>query len=177
MKRLLTSGALLVAAGVLAGCGSSGYSGPSTTAAAGTPGTVAVQQIRGVGDVLVDSNGKALYSPDEESGGKVLCTGACTSFWTPVAAGSGTPAAPAGVANLGVIDRPDGSKQLTADGRPLYTFSQDSAGKVTGNGFTDDFGGQHFTWHAVLADGSTAAPTGATGTGGTPTTPDYGYGS
>lgn len=37
-----------------------------------------------VGDVLVDSQGDALYSPDQETGGKVLCTDACASIWIPL---------------------------------------------------------------------------------------------
>jgi predicted lipoprotein with Yx(FWY)xxD motif len=175
MKRLSIYAATLGAAVILAACGSSGYSGSSSTAApAASAGTVSVKQVDGVGNVLVDSTGKALYSPEEEASGKVLCTGACTSFWMPLAAGDGTPVAAPGVGNLGVIDRPDGTKQVTAGGKPLYTFSEDSPGNVKGNGFTDDFGSQHFTWHAVLANGTTAGSSGS-GTGGGTTPPSYGY--
>ena len=80
------------------------------------------------------------------------------------------------MAQLGVIDRPDGTQQVTADGKPLYTFTEDSPGEVKGNGFSDDFGSQHFTWHAVLANGTTAS--GAPGNSTTPaggTNPGYGY--
>ena len=178
MKRGLISGAVLAAAVTLAACGSSGSGGyggsPRTTATAGAPGTVAVKQIDGVGNVLVASNGKALYSPDQEASGMILCTGACASIWTPLAAASGTPTAMPGV-TLGVIDRPDGTKQVTADGKPLYTFSEDSAGKVTGNDVSDSFGSQHFTWHALLADGQTATSSGTTGTSTGGASPGYGY--
>jgi Secreted repeat of unknown function len=51
-----------------------------------------------------------------------------------------------------VITRPDGTKQVTDDGKPLYTFTEDSKGEVTGNDFSDDFGGQEFTWHAAPSD-------------------------
>ena len=38
---------------------------------------------------------------------------------------------------------------MTLDGRPLYRFAEDSEhGKATGDGATDSFGGQQFTWHA-----------------------------
>ena len=42
---------------------------------------------------------------------------------------------------------------MTTNGRPLYTFAEDSPGKSTGDGFTDDFDGVHFEWHVVLAGG------------------------
>lgn len=174
MKRLLTVLATSTAAVALAACGSSGssdYGGAPATASSVSAAAIAVKNVDGVGNVLVDSSGQALYSPDQEANGKVLCTGACTSFWTPLAA-DGTPTAAAGVAQLGVIDRPDGTKQVTAAGKPLYTFTEDSPGKVKGNGFSDAFGSQHFTWHAVLASGTAAG--GATTSPGA-TSSGYGY--
>jgi len=111
--------------------------------------------------------GLALYSPDEESNGQIKCTGSCTSFWAPVVAGATTPTAAPGVAKLAVVRRSDGTMQVTAGGRPLYTFTQDSPGNVKGNGLTDDFNGQHLTWHAVTADGTAAGMTPTT-SGGVP---------
>jgi predicted lipoprotein with Yx(FWY)xxD motif len=121
-------------------------------------------QVDGIGNVLTDPTGKTLYTPDQEANGQVLCTGACTTFWVPLAPGAGSPAQ--GVANLAVINRPDGAQQVVESGKPLYTFSQDSPGDVKGNGFADQFGSQHFTWHAVLADGTTAGPNGSNGSNG-----------
>jgi len=158
MKRLLTVLTTATAAVILAACGSSGSGGSSgspATASNGAATTVVVKSVGGVGNVLVDSSGRALYSPDQEANGTILCTGACTSFWMPLTA-DGTPTAATGVAQLGVIDRPDGTKQVTAAGKPLYTFTEDSPGEVKGNGFSDAFGSQHFTWHAVLASGTAA---------------------
>ena len=176
MKRLLTILTTSTAAAViLAACGSSGYSGSSgspATASSGSAAPVAVKNVDGVGNVLVDSSGQALYSPDQEASGKILCTGACTTFWMPLAAADGTPSAATGVTQLGVIDRPDGTKQITAAGKPLYTFTEDSPGEVKGNGFADAFGSQHFTWHAVLASGTAAS--GATTSAGA-TNSGYGY--
>jgi predicted lipoprotein with Yx(FWY)xxD motif len=167
MTRLLAAAAV-AASLVLAACGGGGSSSSSTPAATST--TVAVKSIGGVGDVLVDSAGKALYSSNVEAGGKVMCTGACTSFWKPLTVGSGNPTAAGGAGKLSVIKRPDGTRQVALDGKPLYTFAQDAPGKVQGNGFSDDFGGRHFTWTAVLAGGKSS--------GSTTTTPprnDYGY--
>jgi predicted lipoprotein with Yx(FWY)xxD motif len=120
--------------------------------------TVSVASVGRFGNVLVDSSGKALYSADEEADGSVRCIDACASFWTPLSTDSAMPSAAAGVPSLGLIERPDGSQQVTAAGRPLYTFTQDSPGAITGDGFSDDFGSQHFTWHVVLADDAAVSP-------------------
>jgi len=132
--------------------------------------TVSVAMVAGVGDVLVDSKGDALYSPEQEAGGKVLCTGACTSIWVPLTVPNGDqPTGSSDVsAKLGVVERPDGAAQVTYDGKPLYTFVKDNEPRtVTGNGFTDAFGGTSFTWH-VAASGPVSG--GSTSTGG-----GYGY--
>ena len=99
--------------------------------------------------------------PNLEAGGKILCDGACNAFWMPLTLRSGLPTAPAGAGKLGVTKRPDGTTQITANGKPLYTFSEDSPGKATGNGFQDQFAGHSFTWNAVLANGTLASGTGS----------------
>jgi predicted lipoprotein with Yx(FWY)xxD motif len=175
VKRLLLPGAALAASLALAACGGGGSdSSGSATTAGGATTTVSAKSIDGIGDVLVDSDGKALYASDVEAGGKVMCTGACTSFWKPLTVGSAKPSAAADVGKLGVATRPDGSKQVTVDGKLLYTFSQDKPGKVDGNGFADDFNGRHFTWNAVLARGGTAKSSGG-GSSTAPSRNDYGY--
>jgi predicted lipoprotein with Yx(FWY)xxD motif len=175
MKSLLTFGAIAGAL-TLAACGGGGSGNASGTAAPSGGGqTVSVRHVDGLGSVLTDSAGKALYSPDEEADGRIRCTGGCTSFWTPLAPGGSAPTAAPGVGRLGVLSRPDGMQQVTEDGKPLYTFAEDSAGDLKGNGFVDDFGGQHFTWHAVLADGTTASSPGAPSGGPSATSPGYGY--
>jgi predicted lipoprotein with Yx(FWY)xxD motif len=150
------------AAVALAACGGGGSSGGASSAAGSDTSskTVSVRQLPGVGSVLVDPTGKALYSSDLEAGGKIVCDdAACNAFWKPLTPGAGKPTAPAGAGKLGVITRPDGSMQVTVNGKPLYTFSEDSPGKATGDGFSDDFGGHHFTWNVVRAGGTTASRT------------------
>jgi predicted lipoprotein with Yx(FWY)xxD motif len=154
MKRFLSLGTALAASLALAACGGGGSSGG---AASGSNDTVAVKSIDGLHNVLVDSSGQALYASNVEAGGKVMCTGACESFWKPLTVKSTMPTAAAGVGKLATIKRPDGSRQVTADGKLLYTFTQDSTGEVKGNGFKDDFNGRHFTWNAVLAGGKVAS--------------------
>ena len=152
--------AAVAAALALAACGGSDdddSSSASTAPAAGASSdTVSVADVQGVGDVLVDSSGMPLYTADEEvaAGNQALCvTDSCTAFWVPLESGASAPTAGPGVPELGVAERPDGAEQVTADGRRLYTFSQDSAGNVTGDGFEDDFDGTHFVWHVVTPSG------------------------
>lgn len=159
MRRLLIAGAALAASLAIAACGDSSSS--ETAAPAGGGQTVGIQSIDGIGDVLVAADGKALYAADVESDGKVHCTDGCTSFWQPLTIDSGQPTAADGVGKLGIVERPDGARQVTADGKLLYTFSEDSAGQVEGNGFADDFDGEHFTWNAVLAGGKIASGSGS----------------
>jgi predicted lipoprotein with Yx(FWY)xxD motif len=147
--------------GIALGAAALGFAAPASSAAtlnsissasAGSSKTVAVRQLDGIGRVLVDSSGDALYTPEQ----KMLCSGACNAFWKPLSPGSGTPTAAAGVGKLGIIKRADGSRQVTVKGRPLYSFVEDSPGKVNGNGFKDAFGSQHFTWHVVRPGGMVA---------------------
>jgi predicted lipoprotein with Yx(FWY)xxD motif len=174
MKSLLTSSAALAAVIAIAGCGGSGNASGGSGASAAKGTTVSAQRVGGAGTVLVDSGGMALYAPDQEKGGKILCTGGCTSIWKPLTIASGKPTGPG---RLGVVKRPDGMRQVTADGRPLYTFAQDSAGKVTGNGASDNFGGMGFTWHVITSKGAPASSSksggSSSGSGGSA----YSYGS
>ena len=78
--------------------------------------------------MLVDPTGHALYAADQETDGAVLCVDACTSIWRPLAAGAAMPSGTDGVGTLGVVARPDGTKQVTVAGRPLYTFTQEGPG-------------------------------------------------
>jgi predicted lipoprotein with Yx(FWY)xxD motif len=155
MKKLLIPAALLAASVALVACGgggSGGAAGGSATAAMPTTAgnAVSVKSISGTGSVLVDSSGQALYASDQESAsGKVMCTGACTQFWMPAATSGGVPKQGPVASQLAVINRPDGTKQITYKGMPLYSFTQDQPGQVTGDGFHDAFNGQQFSWHVV----------------------------
>jgi predicted lipoprotein with Yx(FWY)xxD motif len=182
MKWIITPALVAAAALAVSACGSSSHSTSTSTtspAPAAKTGAVSVKRIDGLGSVLVNARGMALYTPEQEAGGKVLCTGGCTAIWQPQTSQAGKPKAPSGVGKLGVITRPNGVKQLTVDGRPLYSFVQDTPGKVTGNGIADAFAGQRFTWHAVLSGGALAGGSKSSGSSGgstTTTKPGGGYG-
>jgi predicted lipoprotein with Yx(FWY)xxD motif len=146
MKQLTIPAAFASLALVLAACGGSAKTSHPTS------------------NVLVDSSGMALYSPEGESANNVRCTGACASIWKPLRPGA------AQLAGSKVITRPDGSKQLAIGGKPLYTFVQDAPGSISGNGASDAFGAKQFTWHVVTKGGGSTAPTSSA-------SPTRGYGS
>jgi Secreted repeat of unknown function len=60
---------------------------------------------------------------------------------------------------LGVVERPDGDRQVTLDGLPLYNFPDDQAGEVNGDGLSDTFDGQTLTWRVVTASGGGSTET------------------
>src|SRR5262245_48393929 len=172
-RAILALAAIAVIAVGLAACGGNSSNDNSTTAqSTATNGTVSTKSVSGVGTVLVDSKGDALYTNDMDSGSKIACTGECASIWVPLAAPSGgnaTSSDSSVQAKLGVVQRPDGTSQVTFGGKPLYSFVQDSPGQVTGNGFSDSFGGTSFVWTAATtggAGGSTTTTSGAAPSGG-----------
>src|SRR5262245_4845206 len=141
---------------VLAACGGSSSSGSSgsgsgSASTAGTSGAVLSVKSVDNSDVLTNAQGKALYTANVEKGGKIMCTGQCTSFWMPADGSAAQAKTAASDLNLkvGVVKRPDGTSQLTLNGQPLYSFTQEGAGKLTGNGFMDAFNGTQFTWSAA----------------------------
>jgi predicted lipoprotein with Yx(FWY)xxD motif len=153
----------------VAGCGDSSDAGSDAVSAGSS--FVAVASVDGA-DVLTDAEGHTLYSAAVEQDGQIRCVDACTSFWDPlIASDADIDAADTTLRNdLGVVERPDGSSQLTYDGLPLYTFTQEDAGELQGDGFADDFQGTQFVWAAAKADeSSTPSET------STPANPGGGY--
>jgi predicted lipoprotein with Yx(FWY)xxD motif len=105
-------------------------------------------------DVLVDSEGRTLYTADVEREG-ILCTEACTSFWDPILASNDearSASADLGI-DLAVLDRPGGEQQLTFEGLPLYSFTEEDPGQLAGDGFVDDFERADALRHPTAAAG------------------------
>ncbi|WP_435076049.1 COG4315 family predicted lipoprotein [Halococcus sp. AFM35] len=128
-----------------------------TAAGGGTGGpTVAVTSHPELGDILVGPDGMTLYLFTEDSGGRSNCTGDCAEAWPPLTV-DGEPTAGEGVtADLGTIERGDGSMQVTVGGTPLYYYAPDTQpGDATGQGV----GG---VWFVAAPDGSRISVTGTT---------------
>jgi predicted lipoprotein with Yx(FWY)xxD motif len=160
IRHLLTVAlAVGAAALVLAACGGGSGDDSGTATAAGS-GLVSVQSVDGT-NVLADGEGRTLYTADVERSG-IRCTEACTSFWDPVdASASEAQSAAADLdLDLATVPRPDGERQLTFDGLPLYRFTEEGSGQIEGDGFVDDFQGTHFEW-AAATTGADSASSGA----------------
>jgi predicted lipoprotein with Yx(FWY)xxD motif len=154
---------LATAAIALGACGSEDDDAGATAA---SDATLSVANVGDAGEVVVDRDGAAVYTSEEEAGGEVLCVDACEAIWLPVTVDGGEEPSADGVdGELATVRRPGGGDQITLDGVPLYTFAEDPPGEVTGDGFADDFGSQHFTWR-VVATGESEPETESEPSGG-----------
>lgn len=139
-----------LAATALAGAACSSSSVTTVAPAAAQTAAGALETATGSGtSVLTSAAGFTLYWFAADTITTSKCTGSCAQIWPPV---KGPAAAGQGVTGkLGAITRPDGSRQATYDGHPLYTYTADTAaGQATGNGI-NAFGG---VWHEMTASGA-----------------------
>jgi predicted lipoprotein with Yx(FWY)xxD motif len=116
----------------------------TATAAAGRAAALKLARTR-AGTVLASSRGLTLYyySEDKPHSGKSVCTGGCATAWPPLAAPVKAPAGVRLPGKLGVITRPNGVKQVTLNGYPLYFYAGDKApGQAKGNGIEG-------SWHVI----------------------------
>jgi predicted lipoprotein with Yx(FWY)xxD motif len=141
-----TAAALAVAALVLLGVAVTGASPPAP--AATSTGTGLKTTVIGGMTVLTNARGFTLYSfaPDTPTASK--CYGSCAAYWPPV---TGTaPASPSLPGRIGTITRTGGSRQLTYNGHPLYTYIGDTGpGQAKGNNLNLNGG----LWHEVRVSG------------------------
>lgn len=104
-----------------------------------------------VGKMVVTGDGATvyIYLPDQTHPSETTCTGDCANDWPPVTLTTASPDV-SGIdkSRIGLVVRPDGTRQLTLDGYPLYRFAGDlrpgeTRGESVGN-----------TWFAVSPDGN-----------------------
>jgi predicted lipoprotein with Yx(FWY)xxD motif len=158
---------LTVAAIVLGGCGSDGETdaaapstreeGASTTTTVEEPerpkphawGAVFGANSEDAGIILFDLSGHALYRFDRDEGSVPSCYGRCAKIWVPALTEGKLRAVDVPRKLVGTTKRKDGTVQLTYDGHPLYTFSDDGQGETNGQG-VEAFGGK---WFALRRSG------------------------
>jgi predicted lipoprotein with Yx(FWY)xxD motif len=96
-------------------------------AGAGAGGMVVSTKHGALGTVLAAGpTRRTVYLFEGDRGSSSACAGACAGVWPPVTtSGPATAAAGALASDLGTIARPDGTKQVTYKGHPLYFFATD----------------------------------------------------
>jgi predicted lipoprotein with Yx(FWY)xxD motif len=173
MKRILSLGFGLALVLALAACGGSSRSTAPQGGVAGThhmkTTTVGTRQIKGLGAVLVDSQGRTLYAFAPDRHQRVTCTGSCASVWHPLTTAAQKPTA-TGAATpslLGSDMSPSGGHVVTYAGWPLYTYVGDTGpGQANGQGLNANGG----LWYAVSPSGSVVHSTMSGGSTGSTTT-------
>ena len=138
---LVTATALLLAA-------------PASTVSHAHPSLAEVAAVKSApAQIVVTPTGYALYVFAADRPNKSTCYKTCAKYWPPLLVAKGTqPAAtvPGVPGTFGVTVRADGSRQLTYDHAPLYTFLLDKRpGDTKGQGLFG-FGG---SWWIVAASG------------------------
>ena len=110
--------------------------------------------------ILVNRRGMTLYHLSVERRGHFICTSsACLAEWKPLVVARGV--RPSGASSLGTVRRPDGRRQVTYRGGPLYTFDEDhKPGDTKGDGFRDVG-----VWHVVAVAGKISNPPSSGGGG------------
>ena len=131
----LAAALVLLAACAPSGGGASGEASPDGAATI----TVAVAETD-AGTSLVGPNGHTLYVFTQDTDGTSTCTDDCATTWPPFTVEAGATIEPGeGVTgDLAIIERDDGTSQVTYDGMPLYYYAPDAeAGDATGQGIGD----------------------------------------
>lgn len=104
--------------------------------AAATGATVTVSEEGDLAPYLVGPDGLTLYTFANDEPGVSNCTDECLDNWPPltVPEGEEPTAGDSVTGELGVIEREDGTRQVTYNEQPLYYFAQDQApGDTTGH--------------------------------------------
>jgi predicted lipoprotein with Yx(FWY)xxD motif len=101
-----------------------------------------------LGPIVVDADGRTLYSFEQDSDGIPTCYDACATSWPPFLAAEDSVAGDGlDSAALTEFERTDGTTQALYGGWPLYYFAGDSAsGDTNGQGSGS-------VWWVVGADG------------------------
>jgi predicted lipoprotein with Yx(FWY)xxD motif len=171
--KIIIAAIALAAAGGVSGIAAAATSGSSMTAAASsaasaTQSTIHTQSATVGGkteSILVDAQGLPLYYYKLDTPTKSFVSGSLASFWPPL--DSSNPTLTGASGKVSVTHDANGA-QVAYNGHFLYTFADDSAGHVSGQGVQDFF----VATPGLTATGASSAPTPA------PTAssnPGYGY--
>ena len=102
-----------------------------------------------LGKIVVNGKGMTayFYDLDRANSGKSACSGACLTYWPPILSGTSKPIAAGLSGRISTILTSQGKRQITINGRPIYTYALDKApGDVQGQGAQG-------IWHVLSAAG------------------------
>ncbi|MGW7004468.1 hypothetical protein ACWGCW_17015 [Streptomyces sp. NPDC054933] len=167
---LALSAGLMALAGCSSGSGGTKPSGPPSSPPSTPlpkPSTAALTTAHNarLGTIVTDGQGWTLYRFDADSANPSTsrCTGQCATVWPPEPAVSAAHVHGVDHQLVGSVTRPDGTRQLTLNGWPLYRYA--------GDGKPGDTNGQNVlgAWHAATPQGRKAGAGSSSG-------PSSGYG-
>jgi len=127
----------------IAGCGGSSKTSsvpPTSSTATSAPATggvkISSRTIPRLGAVLVNAQGRTLYTFAPDKHKKVTCVSACAAVWPPAFVPNGQKPAAAGPVKQSLLASdpdPAGGRVITYAGWPLYTYVTDTApGQASG---------------------------------------------
>ncbi|MGA2968465.1 MAG: hypothetical protein ABSE75_01500 [Acidimicrobiales bacterium] len=142
---------LLIAAGLLVA--------PLAESAGASSTILQSVNIAGFPGALANHASRTLYILTVEKGAKLKCTGSCLAHWIPVTVKSSVASVSLGAnvkGKIGFVARSAGTKQVTFNSYPLYTFAGDSGPKQSrGEGAAFDGG----KWYVVKAASASVSAT------------------
>jgi len=166
---LSLAAAAALGGGITAAAATTSHASSQPTASQAAAATVHTVQASVGGKtetILVDSQGLPLYYYLNDTATKSNVTGALASLWPPLT--SGSPAATGLTGKITAVKDIHGD-QVAYHGHLLYTFADDHAGQVTGQGVEDFF----VATPGLAAITGTSAP--AVTVPAAPTSSGYGY--
>lgn len=165
-----------------AACGSTSTSTTSTQTATSAPANAGTSSssvmlktkaLAGVGTILVNAQGRTLYTFAPDKAQKVTCTGSCATYWPPLTIPSGKAGVSSGLdASMVASDpNPSGGRVVTYKGWPLYTYVADqSAGTDHGQGMNSSGG----LWYVISPSGDPVTKKASSPTTSTSSSGGYG---
>jgi predicted lipoprotein with Yx(FWY)xxD motif len=125
---------------------------PTKAGPTAAPTALIMEMPSTIGPIVTDDDMFTLYRSDRDTAAPPIsrCTGACAATWRPVLVGDKVVFDGGDQSLVGTLVRPDGTKQLTLKGWPLYRYTGDRyEGDTNGEGVDG-------VWSAITPNGNRA---------------------
>ncbi|MEV7422676.1 MULTISPECIES: COG4315 family predicted lipoprotein [unclassified Streptomyces] len=124
----------------------------ATSSPAANLGKVSAKDVGAYGEILVNHRDRTLYLFEADKVDKSTCAGNCEKVWRPLLVKNKPEAGTGGVKAdlLGTTTRADGTKQVTYDSHPLYTYRADRRADEAHGQAKTQFGAK---WYVVDIEG------------------------